>query len=102
MQHSVPRMNASVTCPDTKLEKALLVRLSRCISRSAAFFGSAARSSRLLWEISVSFCASRYRENTSASSTFTTADTMDVVMFSVVFTTLSPFSCKNPVMVSFT
>ena len=51
---------------------------------------------------SVSFCASRYRENTSASRKFTSAPTMDVVMFRVVFTTLSPFSCKKPVIVSFT
>ena len=27
---------------------------------------------------------------------------MDVVMFRVVFTTLSPFSCRKPVMVSLT
>ena len=99
-QHSVPRITASVTCPVTKLEKALLVRCSTASSLSAAFWGRARRSSRLDWARSVSFCASIYRENTSASRMFTSAPTMEEVMFRVVFTTLSPRSCKKPVMVS--
>ena len=93
-------MNASVTCPVTKLEKALLVRLSRYMSRSATRWGSARRRRRRDWDRSVSFCASRYRENTRASRKFTSAPTMEVVIFRVVFTTLSPFSVRKPVMVS--
>ena len=39
MRHRVPRMTASVTCPVTKLEKALLVSFRMCMVRAPAFFG---------------------------------------------------------------
>lgn len=90
MQHRVPRMNASVTCPVTKLEKALLVICKICMVRFPAFWGMAASSRRLLWASSSSFWASRYTENTSAPR-------MEVVMPRVVFTTLPPLLVRKSV-----
>ena len=52
----------------------------------------------MLCASSFSFCASIYTENTSASSTFTRAPRMDVVMLIVVLTTLSPLLVRSLVM----
>ena len=90
-------MNASVTCPVTKLEKALLVIFKICMVRFPAFWGMAASSRRLLWASSFSFWASRYTENTSASRKFTSAPRMEVVMSKVVFTTLPPLLVRKSV-----